>query len=156
MNDTPDYACDRVGFAYETWGRTIGESDLLLHAGQTGDNFPIHVDAEAAGKSPYGQRIAHGTLVLSIALGLKTDPDPSKGVRISYGYDRVRFVRPVFIGDTISVKVEVTRSEMDPTRQGTRRVVETMNTVNQRGETVLVLDHILLRFPQDAPLPSRG
>ena len=146
-NQTPSAPdCDRVGYAYRTRGRTIGESDIIFHAGQTGDQFPLHVNAEAARESSYGQRVAHGTLTLSIAMGLKYDTDQSKGVRISYGYDRVRFIKPVFIGDTISVNVEVTRSEPDPKRAGVRRIVETMEVVNQRGETVLSVDHILIRW----------
>jgi monoamine oxidase len=145
-DDTDILPEDRVGYAYTTRGRTIAESDILLHAGQTGDQFPLHMDAEAAAGSRYGQRVAHGTLTLSIALGLKYDTDQTKGVRISYGYDRVRYRGPVFIGDTIRAHVEVTGSEMDPKRPGVRRVVEKTEVVNQRGETVLSLDHILIRW----------
>lgn len=148
MTDEPEieWECDRVGYAYTTRGRTIGESDILLHAGQTGDQYALHMDAEVARQSRYGRRIAHGTLTLSIALGLKFDTDQSKGVRISYGYDRVRYRKPVYIGDTISAKVEVTRSEMDEKRPGLRRIIETMDVVNQRGESVLFLEHILVRW----------
>lgn len=138
--------CDRVGYSYRTRGRTISESDIIMHAGQTGDLFPIHLDAEQAKKTPYGQRVAHGTLTLSIAMGLKFDTDPTKGLRISYGYDRVRYRKPVFIGDTINVEVEVTSCEPDPKREGVRRVVETMNVVNQRGESVMSAEHILIRW----------
>jgi monoamine oxidase len=138
--------CDRVGYSYKTRGRTISEADIIFHAGQTGDLFPIHLDAEAASRTPYGQRVAHGTLTLSIAMGLKFDTDFSKGLRISYGYDRVRYRKPVFIGDTISVDVEVTSCEMDPKREGVRRIVESMNVVNQRGESVMSADHVLIRW----------
>jgi len=160
-DDFPAYPCDRVGYAYRTRGRTIGESDIFLHAGQTGDQYSHHIDAELAATSAYGQRFAHGTLTLSIALGLKFDTDPAKGVRISYGYDRVRYIRPVFIGDTIRSDVEVTKSEMDPKKPGVRRVVESMKVINQRGELVLALEHILLRFPDETANPleqasSRG
>jgi len=58
----------------------------------------------------------------------------------------VRYRKPVFIGDTISAKVEVTRSEMDEKRPGLRRIIETMDVVNQRGESVLFLEHILVRW----------
>lgn len=148
MTDEPlaEQECDRIGYAYKTRGRTICESDILLHAGQTGDQFSLHMDAEVARESRFGQRLAHGTLTLSIALGLKYDTDQSKGVRISYGYDRVRYRKPVFIGDTISVNVEVTRSEMDEKRPGLRRIIETMDVINQRGESVLFLEHILVRW----------
>lgn len=136
--------CDRVGFRYRTRGRTISEADIIFHAGQTGDQFPIHLDAEAAKATPYGQRVAHGTLTLSIALGLKYTTDGS-GLRLSYGYDRVRYRKPVFIGDTIHAEVEVISSEIDKARTNMRRVIETTRVLNQRGETVLSLDHILIR-----------
>lgn len=138
--------CDRVGYRQRTRGRTISEADIIMHAGQTGDQFSIHLDAEAAKKSPYGRRVAHGTLTLSIAMGLKFDTDNSKGLRISYGYDRVRFRKPVFIGDTISVEVEVTKCEPDPQRDGVRRIVEATSVVNQHGEVVMSADHILVRW----------
>lgn len=148
MSNTPliEPECDRVGYRYRTRGRTISEADIIFHAGQTGDLFPIHLDAEQAAKTPYGQRVAHGTLTLSIAMGLKFDTDASKGLRISYGYDRVRYRKPVFIGDTIAVEVEVTSSAADPAREGVRRIVETTNVVNQRGESVMSADHILIRW----------
>lgn len=137
--------CDRVGFRYKTRGRTISEADIIFHAGQTGDQFPIHLDAEAAKAPPYGQRVAHGTLTLSVALGLKYTTDGS-GLRLSYGYDRVRYRKPVFIGDTIHAEVEVTSSAIDKARTNMRRVIETTTVLNQRGETVLSLDHILIRW----------
>lgn len=144
--DVVEPECDRVGYRYRTRGRTISEADILLHAGQTGDQFSIHLDAEAAKKTPYGQRVAHGTLTLSIAMGLKYDTDERKGLRISYGYERVRFRKPVFIGDTISVEVEVSKCELDARRDGLRRIVETMTVVNQHGEAVMSADHILIRW----------
>ena len=105
------------------------------------------VDAEAAKATRYGQRIAHGTLTLSIAMGLKFTTDGVSGAnRISYGYDRVRYRGPVFIGDTIHVEVEVTKSEMEERHNNRRRIVESMNVLNQRGETVLSVDHILVRW----------
>lgn len=139
--------CDRVGYKYVTRGRTIGESDIIFHGGQTGDQFSGHMDAEAASVTRYGQRIAHGTLTLSIAMGLKFTTDGVSGKnRISYGYDKVRFRGPVFIGDTIHVEVEVIKSEMDARDKNRRRIVESMNVFNQRGETVLSVDHILARW----------
>ncbi len=140
-----DWECDRIGFKYRTRGRTITESDIVFHAGQTGDLFPIHLDAEVANTTPYGKRVAHGTLTLSVAIGLKYTTDDRMGLRISYGFDRLRFRKPVFIGDTIYAEVEVTSSAPDPKRAGTFRIVESMNVVNQRGEPVLFLDHILIR-----------
>ena len=140
------YACDEVGYSYVTRGRTISEADVIFHAGQTGDLYPLHLDAEVARASVYGQRVVHGTLTLSIAMGLKFDTDAAKGVRISYGYDRLRFRKPVFIGDTIRSNVEVVSSQPDARRPDMRRVVERMDVVNQNGESVLSVDHVLVRF----------
>ena len=116
FDDTlPPY--EQVGYTYVTRGRTITESDILTHAGQTGDLYPLHMDAEAAKKSAYRQRVAHGTLVFSIATGLKFDMTIHD--RISYGYDRVRFVKPVFIGDTLRVCVTVTEFGPGPAEAAT-------------------------------------
>ncbi len=146
MDDKDIHEVDRVGYRYRSRGRTIGEADIIMHAGQTGDMYPLHLDAEEAAKSRYGRRLAHGTLTLSIAMGLKFDTDLSKGVRISYGYDKVRYRNPVFIGDTIHIEVEVVESGMDPNRPGVRRIIERTTVLNQRDECVLSVDHILVRW----------
>jgi len=93
--------------------RRIGHSAAC---GPDRDQFPLHLDAEAARATPYGQRVAHGTLTLSIAMDSSSTPTLPRAedfVRVR----RVRFRKPVFIGDTISLQVEVTRSEMDPARR---------------------------------------
>jgi len=125
-----------------TTGRTITETDFVVHAGHTGDFFPHHMDAEFAKTLPGGQRIAHGTMVFSIGIGLTaTLINP---VAFSYGYDRLRFVRPVHIGDTIRTRVTISAKEDDPKRPDMGRVVERCEVLNQRNEVVLAADHILL------------
>jgi acyl dehydratase len=125
-----------------TSGRTITETDFVIHAGHTGDFFPHHMDAEFARTTPFGQRVAHGTLVFAIGVGLTaTLINP---VAFSYGYDRLRFIRPVFIGDTIRTRVTVAAKDDDPKRSGAGRVVERCEVLNQRDEIVLAADHILL------------
>ena len=131
-----------LGHVRITSGRTITETDFVVHAGHTGDFFPHHMDAEFAKSLPGGQRIAHGTMVFSIGIGLTaTLINP---VAFSYGYDRLRFIRPVHIGDTIRTKVTITQKTDDPKREDMGRVVERCEVINQRGETVLAADHILL------------
>ncbi|GAA5009313.1 MaoC family dehydratase [Actinopolymorpha pittospori] len=140
-----------VGTRRQSTGRTITEADIVLHAGQTGDWFPHHVDAEWCATQPFGQRIAHGTLILSVAVGMTAgDINP---VAFSYGYDRIRFVRPVFIGDTISVEAEIAGLRPHPTRADAGYVDEKVTVTNQRGEVVLALVHIYLveRRPTEAP-----
>ena len=132
-----------IGERRSTIGRTITETDIVLHAGQTGDFFPHHMDAEWAATQPFGQRIAHGTLILSIAVGMTAGEINPQAM--SYGYDRIRFVRPVFIGDTISVAAEITEKRDDPKRPDARGHVHEQVTVqSQRGETVLALVHLYL------------
>ncbi|HEX4399732.1 MAG TPA: MaoC/PaaZ C-terminal domain-containing protein [Galbitalea sp.] len=132
-----------IGETRRFTGRTITEADIVLHAGQTGDFFPHHMDAEWAATQPIGQRIAHGTLILSVAVGMTAgDINPQA---TSYGYDRIRFIRPVFIGDTITVTAEIT-DKRDHAKQPERYgyVHESVTVTNQRGETPLVLTHLYL------------
>ena len=125
-----------------TYGRTITETDFVVHAGHTGDFFPHHMDAEFAKTLPGGQRIAHGTMIFAIGVGLTaTLINP---VAFSYGYDRLRFVRPVHIGDTIRTRVTISAKEDDPKRTNLGRVTERCEVLNQRSEVVLACDHILL------------
>ncbi len=131
-----------VGDTRSTLGRTITETDVVLHAGQTGDFFPHHMDAEWCKTQDFGQRIAHGTLIFSVGIGMTAgDVNP---LAFSYGYDRLRFVRPVFIGDTITVKVTIRDKRDYPRRPDHGMVVEAVEVVNQRGETVLACEHLLL------------
>ena len=130
-----------IGFSRKTTGRTITETDIILHAGQTGDFFPHHMDVEWCKTQDFKQRIAHGTLIFSIAIGNTAgDINP---VAMSYGYDRLRFIKPVFIGDTITCSATITEKR-DHKKPEFGFVVERVEAVNQRGETVLVCDHLYL------------
>lgn len=143
MTETVHFYEDYVlGAERLTYGRTITETDFVVHAGHTGDFFPHHLDAEFAKTLPFGQRIAHGTMVFAIGVGLTANL--INPVAFSYGYDRLRFIRPVFIGDTIKSRVTIAAKEPDPKRPHQGRVVERLEVMNQRGEVVLAADHILL------------
>lgn len=132
----------QMGAGRKTVGRTITETDFVVHAGHSGDFFPHHLDAEFCKTLPFGQRIAHGTMVFTIGVGLTaTIINP---VAFSYGYDRLRFVKPVFIGDTLTSHVEITDKKAMDNRPGFGRVTERLTVTNQRGETVLVADHIYM------------
>src|SRR5579884_2762479 len=101
-----------VGNARKTLGRTITETDVVIHAGQTGDFYPHHMDAEWCKTQPFQQRIAHGTLIFSVAVGMTAgDVNPEA---FSYGYDRLRFIKPVFIGDTLTVSVTINEKRDSP------------------------------------------
>ncbi|MHC3000028.1 dehydratase [Microbacterium sp. HJ5] len=132
-----------VGERRETVGRTITEADIVLHAGQTGDFFPHHMDAQWMATQPAGQRIAHGTLIVSVAVGMTAgDINPQA---MSYGYDRIRFIRPVFIVDTIRVTAEITEKTAHVKRPKEYGYVhELVTVVTHRDETVMVLTHLYL------------
>jgi acyl dehydratase len=142
MNAKRNFEEYEVGLSRETLGRTITETDIVLHAGQTGDFYPHHMDAEWCKTQPFGQRIAHGTLVFSIAVGLTAgEVNPEA---FSYGYDRLRFIKPVYIGDTLHVRVTI--KEKRDTRKSPRHgmVVELCEVLNQRQEVVLACEHLLM------------
>ena len=90
-------------------GRTVTEADVLNFAALSGDWNELHVNEEFARSSPFGRRIAHGALIFSISTGLAGQTDPSKypDLIAYYGVDRLRFVRPVFLGDTIRLRQTV-------------------------------------------------
>ena len=90
----------------------------------------------------FGRRIAHGTLILSIGVGMTAgDVNPRA---MSYGYDRVRFIRPVFLGDTIRVAATIREKRDDPKRPRHGIVVEAVEIANQENLTVLACDHLYL------------
>ena len=127
-----------------TFSKTVSESDIYLFAGITGDLSPNHVNAEFMKTAPYGQRVAHGALLvgymsaassLAVERGLKVIAGMNP---VSLGYDRVRFLKPVFIGDTITVAYKVTKTD----RQNQRSHADVVIT-NQHGDTVAVATHIM-------------
>jgi 3-hydroxybutyryl-CoA dehydratase len=83
-----------------TRGRTITETDIALFSAVSGDWSPLHNDAAYAANGPFGTRIAHGLLLVSMMTGLA--PISGQAVVALYGFDRVRFVNPVLLGDTIT------------------------------------------------------
>jgi acyl dehydratase len=132
----------QIGSCRMSFGRTITEADIVLHAGQTGDFFPHHMDAEWCKTQDFGQRMAHGTLIFSVAVGMTAgDINPHA---MSYGYDRLRFIKPVFIGDTITVQATIKEQRDHPKRVDHGIVVEQVEVFNQRQETVLVCEHLYL------------
>lgn len=130
-----------IGDARETLGRTITETDIVIHAGQTGDFFPHHMDKEWCKTQDFGQRIAHGTLTFSVAIGMTaTEINPEA---FSKGYDRLRFITPVHIGDTIRVKVTIS-DKSDHKRPEFGNVTEHVEVFNQEDKLVMVCDHLLM------------
>ena len=132
----------QVGSTRETLGRTITEADIVLHAGQSGDFYPHHMDAEWCKGQEFGRRIAHGTLVFTVAVGLSAgDVNPEA---FTYGYDRLRFIKPVFIGDTLRVKVTHKEKRDSPKRPDHSLVIELLEAINQQNEIVMACEHLLM------------
>jgi acyl dehydratase len=131
-----------------TFSKTVGESDVYLFAGITGDLSPVHVDQEfMKANSPFGERIAHGVLVLGYTSAASTLLAARLTARfgwrsmVSLGYEGIRFIAPVRIGDTITVRYRL--GARDASR---RRTTSEFEVVTHRGEKVLVGRHIMKWF----------
>ncbi len=118
-----------------TFTKTVSESDVYLFAGITGDFSPNHVDAEYMKQGAYGERVAHGALM--VGLMSAASARMRLGRTVSLGYDRVRFVAPVRFGDTIATEYTIVALEPDK-----RRARAEVTCRNQRGETVAVAVNI--------------
>jgi len=134
-----DYA---VGERWVTPARTVTEADVVNYAGLTGDWHPVHTDRVFAEKTPFGERIAHGLLVLAIGSTLifrlgENRVFPEKFIAF-YGMDRVRFMGPVRMGDTIHCEVEVSALIEKDTERGL--LVAENAILNHKGETVVRYD----------------
>jgi 3-hydroxybutyryl-CoA dehydratase len=139
---------DRV----RTPARTVTETDIVLFAALTGDWHPVHTDAEHARESVFGERIAHGLLILAIGSGLlfrAGDQGIPKSTIALWGVERARFVAPTKIGDTLHVEGEVSQLAPVDTQRGL--ITYRHRVVNQRGEEVLTFTSKLLvaRRPTD-------
>jgi 3-hydroxybutyryl-CoA dehydratase len=119
--------------------KTVSESDVYLFAGITGDLDPNHVDEEYCRKTSLGHRVAHGALILGYTSAASTRilQDFDRPM-VSVGYDRIRFLKPVYFGDTITVDYEIARVEREK-----ERVIASIEVKNQRDELVAVATHIM-------------
>jgi 3-hydroxybutyryl-CoA dehydratase len=142
------------GDRFVTAGRTVTEADVVGFATLTGDTHPQHTDAEWAAAGRFGERIAHGMLVLSYAAGL-VPFDPERVVALRRVGDAV-FKAPVRLGDTIHVEGSVEeKRELD---QGHGLVTCRWRVLNQRGKLVMraSVEAVWRRQPQPAaPSPAR-
>jgi acyl dehydratase len=117
-------------------GRTVTETDIVAYSWVSGDVNPLHTDAVYAEKSPVGQRIAHGTLVMSIATGLSARLGQLDGTAIAaLSVDEWKFIKPVFINDTIYLRSTV-KEARHLSRPDRGILVRLMEVLNQRGEVV--------------------
>jgi 3-hydroxybutyryl-CoA dehydratase len=138
----------RIGDEVE-FSKTVGEADVYMFAGITGDFSANHVNEQVMSRSKYKRRIAHGALIVGFMSTGSTrmietlgECARGKATAVSLGYDRVRFIAPVFIGDTITVRYRITRIEPERNRS-----YGTIAVTNQHGAEVAVAEHILKWVP---------
>ena len=125
-----------------TRGRTVTETDIALFSAVSGDWNPIHNDAAFAAAGPFGTRIAHGLLVISMMTGMA--PISGQAVVALYGFDRVRFINPVALGDTITYTSKIAALQPKGDSRGLADVE--FEVCNQRREvcaagTIKILLH---------------
>jgi 3-hydroxybutyryl-CoA dehydratase len=126
-----------------TFRKTVSESDVYLFAGITGDLSPNHVDEEFMKTTRYGRRIAHGALLVGYMSGCSTDivekcVELRNWQPVSLGYDRIRFLEAVCIGDTITLTYTITAVDSEKAR-----TTADITITNQRGKTCAVATHIM-------------
>lgn len=131
-----------------TFRKTVSESDVYLFAGISGDLSPNHVDEAFMKTTPYGGRIAHGALLVAYMSGCSTDivekcPSLRDHQPVSLGYDRIRFLKGVLIGDTIQLDYKITSAD-----HAKMRTVADITIHNQRNELVAVATHIMTWLPR--------
>ena len=127
-----------------TFAKTVGETDIYMFAGITGDFSVNHVNEQYMAASKYGHRIAHGallvgfmstcsTMMIEKCQGTAADETP-----VSLGYDKVRFLGPVYIGDTVTLTYTITSIDVLK-----RRSLASIEVINQKGVLVGVASHVL-------------
>lgn len=139
MTDMPVEIGETTAFA-----KTVTDADIALFSALSGDFDPIHVNEEYARTTPFGRRIAHGIFVLGLmsaaesTLSQRIVARGSQLKPVSLGYDRVRFLKPVFVGDTLNAIYTITAIDAER-----RRTTGKCEITNQKGELCLAGEHIL-------------
>jgi len=135
-----------LGDVYTTAAITVTEAHLVHWAGLTMDFYPLHMNKEYAAKTQFGQRLAHGPLIFAMAVGLVSMSGVGGDAAVAWlGVDNMKMLKPVYIGDTITVVVEVI--DKQPTRKpdkGTQ--VWRYRVKNQRDEEVMVFDYKMMFY----------
>jgi len=131
-----------IGESYMTAGRTITETDIVMHAMHSGDFMPHHTDEEFAKTQPIKSRIAHGNLTFVISTGLIFQAEELNTNVMNYGYNKIRYPHPVYAGDTIKTEVKIV-DKQDAKQPTHGLLTQTETTTNQKGETVAFVEHTL-------------
>ena len=126
-----------------TFTKTVSESDVYLYAGITGDFSPNHVNQTYMERSVWGRRMAHGMLLVGFistasTMAIADTREDARETPVAVGMDRLRFLQPVFIGDTVTVSYRI-----DGYDEAKRRTCAKAELTNQEGVLVAVADHLL-------------
>lgn len=138
-----DFYTDIIGL-HASFRKTVSESDVYLFAGITGDFSPNHIDEEFMRKTQYGHRIAHGALLVgymsraSTMIAESCKQFTNSMYPVSLGYDRIRFLKPVFINDTISVSYSISSCDRDRNRS-----LASVEMLKGEGEVVAAATHVM-------------
>src|ERR1700683_2402691 len=137
-----DYSIDEIRTSR---GRTITEADIVNFAGLSGDFVELHMNEEYARKGPFGKRIAHGALIFSISTGLMVQMTSNQEAIVAFrGVDQLRFLEPVFIGDTIHVSKKTIEKKSNDGIRGL--VIFETPVLNQDGKPVLTyIDRLMVK-----------
>jgi acyl dehydratase len=126
-----------VGQKIATVGRTVAESDIMTFAGLTGDYNQIHTDAHFAAGTQFGKRVAHGLLGMSVGVGLLMRTGVLEGTVIAFReIVEWKFIKPVFIGDTVHAVMEVKETKAMP-RIGGGLAMVAVEVMNSQGEVLM-------------------
>lgn len=132
-----------------SFSKTVGETDVYMFAGITGDLSPNHVDESFMQKTVYGGRIAHGALLVGYMSGASTriieqnsELMPENESPVSLGYDKIRFLKGVAIGDTITVGYKIAKVDTE-----NKRTYADIEVHNQNQDLVAVAQHIMKWVP---------
>jgi acyl dehydratase len=136
-----------------TAGRTITESDVVTFAGLSGDYNQIHTNADFAAEDTFGQRVAHGLLVQSIASGLAVRTGVIEGTVLAFRELSCKFSKPVYLGDTVHVEIEIVKVKA-LRRVGGGNVTMKYSVVNQDGAKVQRGEWVML--VKNRPQPAAG
>lgn len=134
-----------LGITRRTVPRTVTETDVVLHASHIGGDYPCWAGINGnSHKLDESAKLVQDTLVFALTIGLTAASHPINAVAFTYGYDNLRFLGKLQIGETVWVQVTIASKSDDPKRQDFGRVIERCETFNQDGNLILSCDHILM------------
>jgi len=134
-----------LGEEFESMGRTVSEGTIDAFAGVTGDFSEVHTDAEMMKETEFGERIGHGILALGILQGLMSQTAYTQGTALAtVGWDKLRFSAALRAGDTVRALWTIREMRPSRSRPQTGILVEGCRLVNQRQETVLTGEHVMM------------